>query len=89
MTLQTCAVENFHSCEWRDEQTVKRAQTLNEDPHQCERKFELNILGKHEFFFLNLNRKVSKQPFSSAIEKAEKLDYLWFLGQFPIINPTE
>ena len=38
MTLQTCVPENFQSCRWGDERTVKRAQTGSEDPHRRERK---------------------------------------------------
>jgi hypothetical protein len=37
--LQTCAPENFRSCRWGDERTVKRAQTGSEDPHRRERNF--------------------------------------------------
>ena len=33
------APENFRSCRWGDERTVKRAQTVSEDPHRRERKF--------------------------------------------------
>ena len=39
MTLQTRAPENFRSCRWGDEWTVKRAQTGSEDPYRRERKF--------------------------------------------------
>jgi hypothetical protein len=39
VTLQTCAPENFRSCRWGDERTVKRAQTVSEDPNRRERKF--------------------------------------------------
>jgi hypothetical protein len=35
--LQTRAPENFHSCRWGDERTVKREQTGSEDPHRRER----------------------------------------------------
>ena len=37
MILQTCAPENFRSCRWGDERTVKGAQTVSEDPHWRER----------------------------------------------------
>ena len=43
MTLQTQAPENFHLCRWGDERTVKRAQTVSEDPHLRKRKF-VNII---------------------------------------------
>jgi hypothetical protein len=39
VTLQTCAPENFRSCQLGDERMVKRAQTVSEDPHRRERKF--------------------------------------------------
>ena len=42
MTLQTRVPENFHSCRWGDERTVKRAQTVSEDPHRRERIFISN-----------------------------------------------
>jgi hypothetical protein len=29
--------ENFSSCRWGDERTVKRVQTVSEDPHRRER----------------------------------------------------
>jgi hypothetical protein len=32
VTLQTCAAENFRSCRWGDERTVKRAQKVSEAP---------------------------------------------------------
>ena len=38
VTLQTCVPENFRSCRWGGERTVKRAQTGSEDPHRRERK---------------------------------------------------
>ena len=38
VTLQTHAPQNFRSCRWGDERTVKRAQTGSEDPHRRERK---------------------------------------------------
>ena len=42
--LQTYAPENFCSCRLGDERTVKRAQTVSEDPHRRERKFSnINI----------------------------------------------
>ena len=41
MTLQTRAPENFCSCRWGDERTVKRAQMVSEDPHRRERKFSI------------------------------------------------
>jgi hypothetical protein len=34
VTLQTHVLENFRSCRWGDEQTVKRAQTVSEDPRR-------------------------------------------------------
>ena len=37
-SADTCA-EYFRSCWWGDERTVKRAQTVSEDPHWRERKF--------------------------------------------------
>ena len=47
MTLQTSALENFRLCQWEDERTVKRAQTVSEDPHLRERnlKYTLPSLG--------------------------------------------
>jgi hypothetical protein len=39
VTLQTRAAENFHSCRWGDERTVKRALMLSKDPHRRERIF--------------------------------------------------
>ena len=46
MTLQTCAPENFRLCRWGDERTVKRVQTVSEDPHRRERKFFAQIFHK-------------------------------------------
>ena len=40
MTLQTCAPENFRSCRWGNERTVKRVRTVSEDPHRHERNLE-------------------------------------------------
>ena len=37
VTLQTREQEMFCLCRWKDEQTVKRAQTLSKDPHRRER----------------------------------------------------
>jgi hypothetical protein len=34
--------ENFRSCRWGDEPTVKRAQTVSEDPHRREHDFKIN-----------------------------------------------
>jgi hypothetical protein len=39
VTLQTRATENFRSCRWGDERTVKRAQTVSDDPHRREQTF--------------------------------------------------
>ena len=39
MILQTLVPENFRSCRWGDERTVKRAQTVSEDPNRREWKF--------------------------------------------------
>ena len=39
VTLQTRAPENFRSCRWGDERTVKREQTVSEDPHRRDRNF--------------------------------------------------
>ena len=50
MTLQKRAPENFRSCRWGDERTVKRAQTVSEDPHRRERK--LNALDA--FLYANI-----------------------------------
>ena len=44
MTLQKGPPENFHLCRWGDMRTVKRAQTVSEDPHRRERKFS-SVLG--------------------------------------------
>ena len=41
VTLQTCAPENIRSYYWGDEQTVKRAQMVSEDPHRREQKYLL------------------------------------------------
>jgi hypothetical protein len=30
---------DFRSCRWGDERTVKRAQTVSEDPHRRERNY--------------------------------------------------
>ena len=40
VTLQKRAPENFRSCRWGEERTVKSAQTGSEDPHRRERKFK-------------------------------------------------
>jgi hypothetical protein len=42
VTLQTHAPENFHLCRWGDERTVKRAQTVSDDPHWRELKLSFN-----------------------------------------------
>ena len=47
MTLQTSAPENFRSCRWGDERTVKRAQTGSEDPHRRERKLDIDKCISH------------------------------------------
>jgi hypothetical protein len=39
VTLQTHAPENFRLCRWGDGRTVKRVQTVSEDPHRRERNF--------------------------------------------------
>ena len=44
MTLQTCAPENFSSCWWGDEWTIKHAQMVSEKPHRRERKFYSSVL---------------------------------------------
>jgi hypothetical protein len=36
VTLQTHAPEYFHLCRCGDERTVKRVQTVSEDPHRRE-----------------------------------------------------
>jgi hypothetical protein len=46
VTLQTRAAENFRSCRWGDERTVKRAQTVSEDPHRRERNNSKVIIIK-------------------------------------------
>ena len=46
MILQTCAPENFRSCRWGDERTVKHAQTGSEDPHRRERNWLLFSLSE-------------------------------------------
>ena len=48
VTLQTYAPENFRSFCWGDEQTVKPAQTLSEDPHRLERIFFTNFSNESE-----------------------------------------
>jgi hypothetical protein len=39
VTLQTNAPENYRLCRWGDERTVKRTQTVSDDPHWRERNF--------------------------------------------------
>ena len=62
MTLQTCAPENFCSCRWGEERTVKRAQTVSEDPHRLERKFVYQKF-KHQ------NDNMSLMPFVLILER--------------------
>jgi hypothetical protein len=40
-----CAVK-FPLCQWGDKQTVKRVQTVSEDPHRREQKFMNNFVMK-------------------------------------------
>jgi hypothetical protein len=53
VTLQTCAPENFRSYRWEDELTVKRAQTVSEDPHRHERKFKTSFDWKYSLGYDN------------------------------------
>ena len=52
--LQTCAPEKFPLMLMGDKRTVKRAQTVSEDPHRRERKFCS--------FFLSLFRLIANSP---------------------------
>ena len=72
MTLQTCAPENFRLCRWGDEQRVKHAQMVSEDPHRREWIFFLSqysslimlcygVVGQvTQFFFIMV--KITSSP---------------------------
>jgi hypothetical protein len=63
VTLQTRVPENFRSCRWGDERTVKRAQKVSEDPHRRERKL-YNACQIHSFavFTDNYSSAFAKPP---------------------------
>ena len=60
MTLQTCVPENFRSCRWGDERTVKRAQTGSEDPHRRERKFCVLLSQSSHLMLFSCGVEVTK-----------------------------
>jgi hypothetical protein len=62
LTLQIRSPENFRFCRWGDERTVKRAQTVSEDPHRRKRKFYNNF----QIWFVprGLNSKVEDDEIS-------------------------
>jgi hypothetical protein len=64
--------EKFRSCRWGDEQTVKRAQMVSEDPHRRERNFltmELKQIHSH-------GKKLFKKSFHPSIS-------FFIFGQYP------
>ena len=65
-TLQTCAPENIRSHRWGDEGMVKRAQTVSEDPHRRERKFQILL------FHINI-LKISKTFCEVKINHLQKV----------------
>ena len=56
------APENFRSCRWGDERTVKRAQTGSEDPHRQQNILTYFHVSMQVMFILSENQSVQLVP---------------------------